>query len=67
MEVKEEEVKIKNIPVVCEFSYVFAEELLGLAPQQEIDFEIELLPSAQPISKAHTNGPNRTESVKNTT
>jgi len=29
----------------------FFEELLGLSPQREIDFEIKLLPSAQPISK----------------
>ena len=37
--------------MVCEFPDVFPEELRGLAPQREIDFEIDLTPSAQPIFK----------------
>lgn len=44
--------KAGNIPVVCEFGDVFPEELPGLPPQREIDFRIELIPGAQPISKA---------------
>ena len=52
LEVKEEEVRVENIPVVCEFPNVFLEALPGLPPQQEIDFEIELIPGVQPISKA---------------
>jgi len=51
-EVKGEEMKIEDIPVVREFPDVFLEKLPGLPPQREIDFEIELVPSAQPISKA---------------
>jgi len=47
---KEEEVR--NIPVVCEFEDVFPEELPGLPLQREIDFAIELIPGAQPVSKA---------------
>ena len=43
--------KVGNIPVVCEFPDVFLEELPGLPPQREIDFKIELIPGAQPISK----------------
>ena len=39
--IKEEAMKIENIPVVCEFPGVFPEELFGLPPQREIDFEIE--------------------------
>ena len=46
------EEKAENISVVCEFEDVFPEELLGLPPQREIDFGIELIPGAQPISKA---------------
>ena len=45
------EEKAENIPVVCEFEDVFPKELPGLPPQREIDFWIELTPSAQPISK----------------
>jgi len=37
---------------VCEFPDVFPEELPGLPPQREIDFEIELILGAQPIFKA---------------
>jgi len=44
--VKEEEMKIENIPTVCEFPDIFPKELSGLPPQREIDFEIELIPSA---------------------
>ena len=51
VEVKEEEMKIEDIPVVREFSNVFPEELSGLPPQREIYFEIELVPGVQPISK----------------
>jgi len=40
------------IPGVCEFEDVFPEELLELPPQRKIDFGIELIPDAQPISKA---------------
>jgi len=46
------EVKAGNILVVCEFEDVFPEELPGLPSQMEIDFEIKLIPRAQPISKA---------------
>jgi len=44
--------KLKHISMVCEFPYVFTEQLPRLPPQWEIDFKIELAPSAQPISKA---------------
>jgi len=52
LEVREEEVRVEDIPIVCEFLDVFPEELPRLPPQREIDFEIELIPGAQPISKA---------------
>ncbi|XP_073051286.1 uncharacterized protein [Primulina eburnea] len=52
-EVKEGvELKIEDIPVVQEFSDVFPEELPGMVPDREIEFEINLVPGATPISKA---------------
>ncbi|XP_073017793.1 uncharacterized protein [Primulina eburnea] len=52
-EVKEGvELKIEDIPVVQEFSDVFLEELPGMVPDREIEFEINLVPGATPISKA---------------
>nr|GEV80123.1 putative reverse transcriptase domain, aspartic peptidase domain protein [Tanacetum cinerariifolium] len=42
-------------PIVNEFLDVFPEELPGLPPEREVEFIIELVPGAEPISKA----PNR--------
>jgi hypothetical protein len=43
--------KIQDIPVVCEFSDVFPEDLLGLPPERDVEFVIELKPSTTPISR----------------
>ena len=51
-EVKDEQMRIQDIPVVYEFPDVFLEELSGLPPKRKIDFEIKLISYAQPISKA---------------
>ena len=44
--------RLSDVRVVCKFPDVFTEELLGLPPDREIEFEIELLPGTVPISKA---------------
>ncbi|KAK4389875.1 Transposon Ty3-G Gag-Pol polyprotein [Sesamum angolense] len=41
---------VSDVPVVREFSDVFPEELPGLPPHREVDFEIETIPRAAPIS-----------------
>ncbi|KAL5831609.1 hypothetical protein ACOSQ4_016963 [Xanthoceras sorbifolium] len=41
-----------DIPVVREFSNVFPEDFLGLPPDREVEFQIELTPGTEPISKA---------------
>ncbi|XP_073064068.1 uncharacterized protein [Primulina eburnea] len=52
-EIKEEEVpRLGDIPIVQEFPYVFPEELPGEIPDREVEFEINLVPGAAPISKA---------------
>ncbi|XP_073033805.1 uncharacterized protein [Primulina eburnea] len=52
-EVKEEEVpRLEDIPIVQEFPDVFPEELPGEIPDREVEFEINLVPGAAPISKA---------------
>ncbi|XP_076943125.1 uncharacterized protein LOC143613246 [Bidens hawaiensis] len=43
---------IDSHPVVCEYPDVFPEELPGLPPDREIAFTIDLIPGAEPISKA---------------
>ncbi|XP_073019332.1 uncharacterized protein [Primulina eburnea] len=40
------------IPIVREFSDVFPDEIPGFPPVREIDFNIELMPDTQPISRA---------------
>ncbi|KAL8115489.1 hypothetical protein AgCh_022113 [Apium graveolens] len=44
--------KIEDIPVVCEFLDVFPDELLGLPPDREIEFMIDLASGTEPVSKA---------------
>ncbi|XP_074331306.1 uncharacterized protein LOC141668329 [Apium graveolens] len=44
--------KIEDTPIVREFLDVFLEELPNLPPEREVEFGIELIPNAQPVSKA---------------
>ncbi|KAL8091552.1 hypothetical protein AgCh_033978 [Apium graveolens] len=43
---------LDDIPVVNEFLNVFPDELPGLPPDREIEFSIDLIPGAEPVSKA---------------
>jgi hypothetical protein len=43
--------KIQDIPVVCEFSDVFPEDLPGLPLERDVEFVIELKPGTTPISR----------------
>nr|GFD14859.1 ribonuclease H-like domain-containing protein [Tanacetum cinerariifolium] len=43
---------IHDQPIVSEFPDVFLGELLGIPPVREVEFSIELIPGAEPISKA---------------
>jgi hypothetical protein len=45
------ELPLKKIPVVCEYADVFPDELLGMPPDRDIEFTIELQPGTTPISK----------------
>jgi hypothetical protein len=45
------ELPLKKIPVVCEYADVFHDELLGMPPDRDIEFTIELQPGTTPISK----------------
>jgi hypothetical protein len=44
-------IALEEIRVVQEYSDVFPEELIGMPPNRNIDFLIELLPRTPPISK----------------
>eukprot|EP00253_Pinus_taeda_P016981 PITA_16981 len=43
---------LNNILVIQEFTDVFPEEIPGLPPKRNIDFTIELVPGAAPVSRA---------------
>ena len=43
---------LENIPVIQEFDDVFLEEIPGLPPKRDIDFTIELVLGAAPVSQA---------------
>nr|GFB09444.1 putative reverse transcriptase domain-containing protein [Tanacetum cinerariifolium] len=43
---------IYDQPIVSEFPDVFPDELPGIPPVREVEFNIELIPGAEPISKA---------------
>jgi hypothetical protein len=42
---------VERIPVVCDYPDVFPDELLGMPPDRDIEFAIELHPGTAPISK----------------
>jgi hypothetical protein len=44
-------IQLENIPVVCEYPDVFPDDLLGMPPDRDIEFVIELQPGTAPISK----------------
>nr|GEV91162.1 hypothetical protein [Tanacetum cinerariifolium] len=52
MEKKSDEKRLENIPVVREFLDVFPEELLGLPPVRQVEFQIDLIPKATPVAHA---------------
>jgi hypothetical protein len=43
--------QLEEIPVVREFADVFPDELLGMPPDRDVEFVIELQPGTAPISK----------------
>jgi hypothetical protein len=46
-----EGIKLKDIPIVCEYPDVFPDDLPGMPPNRDIEFIIELQPGTAPISK----------------
>ena len=52
IEVRDSGSRLEDILVVREFPDVFPEDLPGIPPNREIDFQIKLTPGIEPISKA---------------
>ncbi|GKB21705.1 putative reverse transcriptase domain-containing protein [Tanacetum coccineum] len=52
MEKKSDEKRLEDIPVVREFLEVFPEDLPGLPPIRQVEFQIDLIPGAAPVARA---------------
>ncbi|GJU83920.1 putative reverse transcriptase domain-containing protein [Tanacetum coccineum] len=52
MEKKSDEKRLEDIPVVREFPEVFPEDLPGLPPVRQVEFQIDLIPGAALVARA---------------
>ncbi|GKD40627.1 putative reverse transcriptase domain-containing protein, partial [Tanacetum coccineum] len=52
IEDKSEEKRIEDVPTVRDFPEVFLEDLPGLPPSRQVEFQIDLVPGAAPVARA---------------
>nr|GFA00049.1 putative reverse transcriptase domain-containing protein [Tanacetum cinerariifolium] len=52
VEKKSDEKRLEDIPVVKEFPDIFPEDLPGLSPVRQVEFQIDLIPRTSPIARA---------------
>ncbi|GJW90760.1 putative reverse transcriptase domain-containing protein [Tanacetum coccineum] len=52
MSTKTNELTLSDIPIVRDFEDVFSDDLLGLPPQRQVEFRIDLIPRATPVAKS---------------
>nr|GEU43529.1 hypothetical protein [Tanacetum cinerariifolium] len=66
MEKKSDDKRIKNILVVREFLEVFPEDLPGLPPVLQVEFQIDLISGATPVARApYRIGPSEMRELSN--
>ncbi|GJR53803.1 putative reverse transcriptase domain-containing protein [Tanacetum coccineum] len=49
---KSEEKRLEDVPIVRDFLEVFLEDLLGIPPTRQVEFQIDLIPGAAPVARA---------------
>ncbi|GJX82276.1 putative reverse transcriptase domain-containing protein [Tanacetum coccineum] len=49
---KSEEKRLEDVPIVREFPEVFPEDLPGLPPARQVEFQIDLVPGAAPVGRS---------------
>ncbi|GKD55237.1 hypothetical protein Tco_1288624, partial [Tanacetum coccineum] len=49
---KAEEKRLEDVPIVRDFHEVFAEDLLGIPPARQVEFQIDLVPGVAPLARA---------------
>ncbi|GJY74551.1 putative reverse transcriptase domain-containing protein [Tanacetum coccineum] len=52
VEDKSEKKRLENVPIVQDFPEVFPEDLPGLPPTRQVEFQIDLVPGAAPVARA---------------
>ncbi|GJR47337.1 putative reverse transcriptase domain-containing protein [Tanacetum coccineum] len=52
VEDKLEKKRLEDVPIVRDFPEVFPEDLPGLPPTQQVEFQINLIPGAAPVARA---------------
>ncbi|GKE72684.1 hypothetical protein Tco_1534725 [Tanacetum coccineum] len=52
IEDKSKEKRLEDVPTVRDFSEVFPEDLHGLSPTRQVEFQIDLVPGAAPVARA---------------
>ena len=50
-DIRIEDIRFEDIPVVHEYADVFSDDLPSMPPDRDIEFVIELQPGTSPISK----------------
>ncbi|GJY88261.1 putative reverse transcriptase domain-containing protein [Tanacetum coccineum] len=49
---KSEEKRLEDVPIVRDFLEVFPEDLTGIPPTRQVEFQIDLIPGAAPVARA---------------
>ncbi|GJR58923.1 putative reverse transcriptase domain-containing protein [Tanacetum coccineum] len=49
---KSKEKRLEDVPIVWDFPDVFPEDLPGLPPTRQVEFQIDLIPGAAPVARA---------------
>nr|GEZ95032.1 putative reverse transcriptase domain-containing protein [Tanacetum cinerariifolium] len=44
--------RLEDVPIVKDFPEVFPEDLLGIPPTRQVEFQIDLVPGATPVARA---------------
>ncbi|GJW39253.1 putative reverse transcriptase domain-containing protein [Tanacetum coccineum] len=52
VEDKSEKKRLEDVPIVQDFPEVFPEDLSGLPPTRQVEFQIDLIPGAAPVARA---------------
>ncbi|GJZ11758.1 putative reverse transcriptase domain-containing protein [Tanacetum coccineum] len=52
IEDKSREKRLEDVPIVRDFPEVFPEDLSGLSPTRQVEFQIDLIPGAAPVARA---------------